>query len=66
MLYIGDKVSVTCTDTGKTSQGEIVRGGKDMLAVTLVEARGTLLTFKRTKPKLWVANLHGLEFTIKE
>lgn len=66
MLYIGDKVTVTCTDTGKDSQGEIVRGGRDILAVTLVEARGTLLTFKRAKPKLWIASLHGMEFVIQE
>lgn len=61
----GDSVTVECTDTGRSSKGIVVRTGRDSIAVTLDEAKGTLLFFKQVKPKLFVGNHIGLEFVIK-
>jgi hypothetical protein len=61
----GDSVIVECTDTDRTSKGTVVRTGRDTITVTLNEARGTLLVFKKVKPKLFVGTTAGLEFVIR-
>jgi len=61
----GDSVIVECTDTDRTSKGTVVRTGRDTITVTLNEARGTLLVFKKVKPKLFVGTTAGLEFVIQ-
>jgi hypothetical protein len=61
----GDSVTVECTDTGNSSKGIVVHARREGIAVTLEEAKGTLLFFKQVKPKLFVGNHIGLEFVIK-
>ena len=61
----GDSVIVECTDTDRTSKGTVVRTGRHTITVTLNEARGTLLVFKKVKPKLFVGTTAGLEFVIR-
>jgi len=57
-----DVVSVTCTDTEKTLQGEILNRSHDKLRVVV---QGIPLQFYKLRPRIYVANMSGMEFVIK-
>lgn len=61
-MRLDDQVAVTCTDTGKTEQGKIVRLGRDRADVMIGPA---VIQLFQKKPGLYVGSLHGLEFTMK-
>jgi|TARA_B110000305_G_C19376696_1_gene607379 hypothetical protein len=56
-----DMVQVTCTDTEKVVQGDILSRSHDRLRVNI---NGIPLVFYKTKPRMYVANSSGLEFVI--
>ena len=61
-MYLDQKVKVTCTDNGTTTNGKIIRiflNGID------VEVSGTIIKLKKTKPNLYVGSMAGLEFFVK-
>ncbi|WP_193182310.1 hypothetical protein [Nisaea sediminum] len=61
-MRLDDMVTVTCTDTDKTEKGKVVRLGRDRADIMIGPA---VISFRMTKPGLYVGNLHGLEFTMK-
>ena len=61
-MHLDQKVTVTCTDNDTRSNGKIIRifpNGID------VEVSGTIIKLKKTKPKLYVGSMAGLEFIVK-
>lgn len=59
--YSRETVTVTCTDTGVEADGVIVGENQGQIRVDM---SGALLTFRRIKPGVYVANNAGLEFVI--
>ena len=59
-MYVGQKITVNCTDTNKSVLGTIIRiqrGGFDL------EVSDSIIKMFHKKENLYIGNLHGLEFT---
>ena len=61
-MYLDQKVTVICTDKDTKTNGRIIRilpSGID------IEVSGAIIKLKKTKPKLYVGSMAGLEFIVK-
>ena len=64
-MQVGDRVTVTCTDTGAEHQGVVERAGRDTVSVS-INPRAPLIVLRNTRKNLWVGNAAGLEFIVEE
>ena len=59
-MFIGQKITVSCTDTNKSVLGTIVRIQKGVFDV---EISDSIIKMFHKKENLYIGNMHGLEFT---
>ena len=59
-MFIGQKITVSCTDTNKSVLGKIVRIQKGVFDV---EISDSIIKMFHKKENLYIGNMHGLEFT---
>ena len=59
-MFIGQKITVNCTDTNKSVLGTIVRIQKGAFDV---EISDSIIKMFHKKENLYIGNMHGLEFT---
>ena len=59
-MFIGQKITVSCTDTNKSILGTIVRIQKGVFDV---EISDSIIKMFHKKENLYIGNMHGLEFT---
>lgn len=64
-MRIGDKITVNCTDNGKSSDAIIHRISKDKIDVVIGNGAATITLIKQTNRPLYVGNKSGMEFTAK-
>lgn len=62
-MEVGDRVMVTCSDTGAEHQGVVERAGRELIAVS-INPRAPLITLRKSRGNLWIGNAAGLEFTV--
>lgn len=65
--HFGDQesIKVTCTETGKTVDAEVMRREKERLTVVLPGHQKLVMNRSQRHPGLFVANQFGMEFTAK-
>lgn len=64
-MDVGDRVTVTCTDTGAEHQGVVERAGRELIAVS-INPRAPLIVLRQTGKNIWIGNAAGLEFVVEE
>ena len=64
MLTLDQKVTLSCTDTGKEAAGTIVRIVGNRVDVMLDGGGELLVSLKMQKPGLYVGSRSGLEFVM--
>jgi hypothetical protein len=57
-------IKIHCTDNGKTVEAEIV-SQSDGWITTVMKPGDVKITLKRSKPNVYVGQLHGYEFVYK-
>lgn len=57
-------IQIHCTDNGKTVDAKLI-DQTDGWLVVLIQPGDIKVSLKRTKPNLYVGQLHGYEFTHK-
>ena len=65
MLALDQKVTLTCTDTGKDAAGIIVRIVGSRVYVMLNDGGNLLVSLNMQKPGLYVGSQSGLEFVMR-
>ena len=61
-MRLDETVTVECTDTDQTLQGQVVRLHGDRVDVMV---QGMVLNLRQTKPGLYVGNRSGMEFVVR-
>ncbi len=64
MLTLDQKVTLSCTDTGKEATGTIVRIVSNRVDVMLDGGGELLVSLNMQKPGLYVGSQSGLEFVM--
>lgn len=66
-MRLGDDITVSCTDTGKSHTGVIHRLGKDYLEVLIGpdNKRARIILRRKPNTQLFVGNSVGMEFTVR-
>lgn len=65
MLTLDQKVTLSCTDTGKDATGMIVRIAGSRVDVMLDGGSNLLVSLSKQKPGLYVGSQSGLEFVMR-
>ena len=65
MLALDQKVTLSCTDTGKAAAGTIVRIVGSRVDVMLDGGGNLLVSLNMQKPGLYVGSQSGLEFVMR-
>jgi len=65
MLTLDQKVTLSCTDTGKDAGGTIVRIAGNRVDVMLDGGGNLLVSLTMQKPGLYVGSQSGLEFVMR-
>ena len=65
MLALDQKVTLSCTDTGKDAAGTIVRIVGRRVDVMLDGGRTHLVSLNMQRPGLYVGSQSGLEFVMR-
>jgi len=65
MLALDQKVTLSCTDTGKDAAGTIVRIVGSRVDVMLDGGGNILVSLNMQKPGLYVGSQSGLEFVMR-
>ena len=65
MLALDQKVTLSCTDTGKDAAGTIVRIVGNRVDVMLDGGGNLLVSLNMQKPGLYVGSQSGLEFVMR-
>ena len=65
MLALDQKVTLSCTDTGKGAAGTIVRIVGSRVDVMLDGGGNLLVSLNMQKPGLYVGSQSGLEFVMR-
>ena len=65
MLALDQKVTLSCTDTGKDAAGTIVRIVGSRVDVMLDGGGNLLVSLNMQKPGLYVGSQSGLEFVMR-
>ena len=65
MLALDQKVTLSCTDTGKDGTGTIVRIVGNRVDVMLDGGGNLLVSLNMQKPGLYVGSQSGLEFVMR-
>ena len=65
MLVLDQKVTLSCTDTGKNTTGTIVRIFGSRVDVMLDGGGNLLVSLNMQKPGLYVGSKSGLEFVMR-
>ena len=65
MLALDQKVTLSCTDTGKVAAGTIVRIVGSRVDVMLNGGGNLLVSLNMQKPGLYVGSQSGLEFVMR-
>ena len=65
MLALDQKVTLSCTDTGKDAAGTIVRIVGNRVVVMLDGGSNLLVSLNKQKPGMYVGSQSGLEFVMR-